>query len=196
MGSGFSEGLKSAYHVSDGGLYGTQEGARMRRSALPCRAVEVAGILRHSHFRNRLLAALSAGPHALGVIYGDGDSARRELETLLDELIDLLGKPEDGFSPVLLLDQLEPLRGLDDAARKRLRSSMVERYRREFEPERRAAELRDLVGQMRLRMGRLLEAETASREAIESARESVLAVYRAISELPGGIWFSPAEGTA
>ena len=160
---------------------------------LPCRAAELRGILRHSHLQNRFLTWLPDSPDLVQRTYASGTQARTELDAALDELGTLLADSSSGFSPVMLMDRLCPLRNLPECDRIDLKKAMVASYNEHFAPTLRAIAFSKARDTFVVALDELLTTAETSPDTCEILKSAAGNLYTEISKLPKGLWLWPGE---
>lgn len=161
--------------------------------ALPCKAANLRGQLKHKYLTNTV--ALKAGPEQLhqSMLYEEEGVARhliicRRLEELAEAMSALVGS----FSPAQLLDKLGPFMTEPPEILASLKDAVHRQFAREFDLANRTTRLHQksnrFVGLLHRfldgGMVNLVSAEIKTREVQEAARDLI----RELGTLPEGIW--------
>ena len=166
--------------------------------ALPCGASALRRELKHDYLTNT--ACLMAVPADLLESMLRLEEAKPRHQIIRDrmaELIDLLDKPGDGFSPAQLLDDLAPFRSLASETRECMRAQVQRQFAEEFELGARKTRLQQRSEQFSAALDSFLNKArpnpTSATALMEQVHEAARELIRELESLPKGIWLWPAS---
>src|SRR5947207_15614254 len=114
---------------------------------LPCRAAIVRSQLKHKYLTNTICLKMGSEELLQSMLYEEeGIRRERRIRFLIEELLELLCRQNDGFSPAQLLDRLEPFTLESPEKLQYLKNRVQERFAREFELAERIASLQAKSG--------------------------------------------------
>jgi hypothetical protein len=162
--------------------------AVMKNFTLPCRAAHVRGQLKHSYLTNTI--CLKTLPEDLleSMLYlENGVPQHQSLRNQLNELSNLLGDPEQGFSPAQLVDQLTPFQQLPLEKRNEFKQRVHRQFATEFQLPDRKQRLEKLAAQFLAELDAFLS-QSSTIAAMKKVQEAARILIRELESLPKGIW--------
>jgi hypothetical protein len=165
----------------------------MENFALPCRAASVRGELKHTYLTNKV--CLKTLPEDLleSMLYKERGIPQHEIiRNKINELIELMDSPEDGFSPAQLMDQLRSFRVFSIEERLSAKHSVHQQFVAQFELAKRKKQFEKLaavfLGALDALIATPASVVNTAKAQMECVQESARALIRELESLPKGIW--------
>jgi len=156
--------------------------------ALPCRAASLRGQLKHSYLTNTI--CLKTQPDRLAVSMTSDENGiprHKIIRSHIHELLELLGSPEQGFSPAQLLDQLSPFRELSVNERGSLKEKIHRQFAREFQLAPRKAQFEKTSALFLAELDAFLS-HPLTKVGMEKVQAAARILIGELENLPKGIW--------
>jgi hypothetical protein len=172
----------------------------METFVLPCRAASIRGQLKHTYLTNTICLKTQPEKLRVSMAYEENGIPRHQIiRNQIAELLELIGSPDQGFSPAQLVDQLHPFRQLPDAERRSMKGQIHQQFVKRFDVAARKGRLEQLASQLLAALDAFLaqplsDAKSASAH-MEHTQESARTLIRELEDLPKGIWLWKTTGS-
>jgi hypothetical protein len=160
----------------------------MENFTLPCRAASVRGELKHSYLTNSI--CLKTQPDRLKVSMTceeNGIPRHNIIRNQIQELLELMGSSENGFSPAQLLDQLSPFQELSERERDLLKAQIHRQFVENFQLAQRQEQLEKTSATFLSELDAFL-LQPATKAGMEKVQTTARILIGELENLPKGIW--------
>jgi len=168
--------------------------------ALPCRAAALRHRLKHEYLTNTVCSETKPQKLLKSMLYLEKGVPRHQIiRDLLEEMRELMCRPEVGFSPVQLLERLQPFAAFSVDKRMVLKKAVQKQFAEEFGLAARTARLQGKSERFVCVLDEFLN-EGKSGSLANGSMDEVQAAARELiielGDLPKGIWLWPSQESA
>lgn len=155
---------------------------------IPCQASRLRGALKHTYLMNKICFKTLPEDLLESMLYTEHDRMQHQIiRDQIRDLLEIMGSPDHGFSPVQLVDQLKPMQNFSDSERRRIKEQIHIQFSKEFQLAKCYAQLENISTNFLVAMDAfLLEPYVNGR--MEKVQDSARSLISELELLPKGIW--------